>query len=116
MTEEKTDTSSRETSPRGGMRRTDAIKPLWPQRAPETGSVTRHFFLVRDIDVSGVSGSGRVAEGFVFADGTVALRWLTESPSTALYNSLEDLQNIHGHNGLTRVVAAADYKEESPSE
>lgn len=62
------------------------------------------FNLVRNTDVSGVSGTGIVAEGVVFTDGTCAMRWLTDLASTAIYASLEDLQEIHGHNGATDVV------------
>jgi hypothetical protein len=36
------------------------------------------FHLERTEDASGVSGIGEVAEGVVFEDGTVGLRWLTE--------------------------------------
>lgn len=34
------------------------------------------YLLVRDTDVSGVSGLGAVAECVVFSDGTTVLRWL----------------------------------------
>lgn len=71
----------------------------------------RHFFLVREVDISGVSGTGRVAEGFVFEDGTTALRWLTEHRSTAIYSSLDTLDAIHGHNGSTRIVGEDGGKE-----
>lgn len=33
------------------------------------------FELVRNNDVTGISGVGVVAEGVIFSDGTVALRW-----------------------------------------
>lgn len=61
------------------------------------------FTLVRKTDVSGVSGTGIVAEGVVFQDGTCAMRWLTATPSTAIYASIEDLEKIHGHDGATVV-------------
>ena len=35
----------------------------------------RVFALIRDVDVSGVSGTGVVAEGVQFSDGTCVLRW-----------------------------------------
>ena len=63
----------------------------------------RIFVLIRDADVSGTSGTGVVAEGVVFSDGTVAMRWLTRTRSTALYDNLEDLVEIHGHDGASRV-------------
>ncbi|HEU5046145.1 MAG TPA: hypothetical protein VFT75_18640 [Nocardioidaceae bacterium] len=66
----------------------------------------RTFHLERDEDATGVSGTGRVAEGVVFSDGRVAMRWLTETASTAVYDNIADVTAIHGHNGSTRVVLA----------
>ena len=63
----------------------------------------RTFYLVRDVDVSGVSGTGRPAQGVQFDDGTCAMRWLTGVNSTGFYNSIEDLIFIHGHNGASKV-------------
>lgn len=64
----------------------------------------RRFWLQRDEDVSDVSGTGVVAEGVEFSDGTCAMRWLTATASTALYASVGDITTIHGHGGRTRVV------------
>ena len=61
------------------------------------------FRLVRDTDVSGTSGVGVVAQGVQFDDGTCAMRWLTETASTGVYDSIDDLIFIHGHNGATNV-------------
>jgi len=61
----------------------------------------RRFVTVRSVDVSGVSGTGVVAEGVQFSDGVCVLRWLTERTSTAIYDSIDDLITIHGHNGNT---------------
>lgn len=68
----------------------------------------RTFELHRDVDASGVSGEGLVAEGVRFTDGTCALRWLTDTASTAIYDSAADLIAIHGHNGATRMVWLPD--------
>ena len=62
------------------------------------------FYLERDEDVAGVSGTGRIAHGVMFDDGRVALRWLTERASTATYDHLVDVWRIHGHEGKTRLV------------
>jgi hypothetical protein len=64
----------------------------------------RLFDLVRDVDVSGKSGTGTVAQGVEFDDGTVAMRWLTPLRSTTLFDDAATLEAIHGHEGLTRVV------------
>jgi hypothetical protein len=61
----------------------------------------RVFYLYRKTDATGVSGTGIVAEGVRFSDGTCALRWRTETSSTAIYASLDDLVKIHGHEGAT---------------
>lgn len=61
------------------------------------------FNLVRDEDVSGSSGTGVVAEGVEFWDGTVAMRWRTELRSTTFYDNASSLEKIHGHEGRTRI-------------
>lgn len=63
----------------------------------------KRFELIRSIDVSLVSGTGKVAEGVEFSDGSVCMRWLTSTSSTAVYNSIHDVEVIHGHNGSTIV-------------
>jgi hypothetical protein len=62
----------------------------------------RRFLLERDIDVSGISGTGVVAEGVQFSDGTVVLRWLGKSPSTVVWPDIEAARAVHGHDGRTR--------------
>lgn len=62
------------------------------------------FELHRDHDQTGVSGVGVVAEGVVFTDGRVAMRWRTGTASTAIYDGVDDVAAIHGHQGLTRLV------------
>jgi len=63
----------------------------------------RRFYLDRIEDATGVSGTGIIAEGVVFTDGTVVLRWRTAHHSTGLYNSLDEMVTIHGHDGRTVV-------------
>ncbi|MFJ4739018.1 hypothetical protein [Streptomyces sp. NPDC088775] len=62
------------------------------------------FHLDRAEDVTGVSGTGTVAGGVIFPDGTVAMRWNTGTSSTAIYDSIDDVTEIHGHNGATVVT------------
>lgn len=61
----------------------------------------RRFVLDRREDVTGVSGTGVVAEGVVFCDGTVALRWRGAHKSSAIYESIEEVEAIHLHRGAT---------------
>ena len=63
----------------------------------------RTFWLRRDKDETGISGTGLVAEGVLFGDGSCAMRWMTKHRSTAVYASVRDLLEIHGHNGKTRL-------------
>lgn len=66
------------------------------------------FELHRDIDETGISGTGIVAQGVRFNDGSACLRWLSTNTSTAVYASMEALEAIHGHAGKTRVVWTGD--------
>lgn len=66
--------------------------------------MSKLFVLQRDEDETGVSGVGVVANGIVFPDGSVAMRWASELASTAIYSSVSDVEAIHGHGGKTRVV------------
>lgn len=63
----------------------------------------RRFILVRDEDVSGVSGCGKVAEGVRFSSGKVVLSWLTQYHSIGVYETIKELLDIHGHCGTTRI-------------
>lgn len=62
------------------------------------------FKLKRSEDVSGVSGTGFVAEGVLFSNGRVALCWLTETPTVTSFDSIADVETIHGHEGRTKIV------------
>lgn len=63
----------------------------------------RRFRLVRDEDITGISGDGHVVDGVEFVDGYVALRWRRPPNSIGIYGSMEDVIAIHGHDGATRV-------------
>lgn len=73
----------------------------------------RMFTLQRDVDETGISGTGVVAEGIEFSDGVVALRWLVPTgapgagnPTSVVFhdNGIESVHKIHGHGGKTRIV------------
>lgn len=65
----------------------------------------RAFYLIRSEDPTGVSGTGRVAEGIEFQDGTVALRWCVgEHHSTVIWPSMQSVVEIHGHDGRTSPI------------
>ena len=64
----------------------------------------RTFRLVRIKDISGVSGKGLVAEGVVFHDGQAILSWFGRFHTLEIAPSIEEIEQIHGHGGLTKVV------------
>lgn len=74
----------------------------------------RTFVLIRREDVTGLSGTGVVAEGIEFSDGTVAMRWLQDGvsefhaergvrPTTVVHENITSVEALHGHNGATVV-------------
>lgn len=63
----------------------------------------RRFYLERKEDESGVSGTGKVAEGVEFDTGDVVLCWLTSTSSIGVYRNIKAVQAIHGHGGRTTV-------------
>lgn len=63
------------------------------------------FTLSRSHDISRVTGTGHVAEGVLFSDGTVVLHWVVgEFRSTSVYPDIKAINEIHGHDGLTEIV------------
>jgi hypothetical protein len=73
----------------------------------------RPFALYRKNDATGISGTGTVAEGAVFSDGTAVLRWLTEWPTSVVFHDrgIEAIEKIHGHGGATEIVWLSDELE-----
>lgn len=74
----------------------------------------RRFNLVRHDDHTGLSGTGVVAQGVEFRDGTVTMRWLQDGvsetnkargvrPTTVIFESVDAVEALHGHNGATTV-------------
>ncbi|ANZ35246.1 hypothetical protein BBK82_03310 [Lentzea guizhouensis] len=62
------------------------------------------FYLDRRTDVTGASGTGRVADGVLWPDGTVTIRWRGEHQSTVNWDDLASAETVHGHDGATRLV------------
>jgi len=74
----------------------DLLYSAWPE--PKTH---RRFILKRAVDHSGVSGTGRVADGVLWTDGSVTLRWHGEHASLVHWQSMEHMLAVHGHAGDT---------------
>lgn len=73
---------------------------------PASAGHPRRFELHRDVDETGLSGTGLVAEGLACRDGTAMMRWLTAWPSSICYydRGMESIEALHGHGGQTRIV------------
>lgn len=62
----------------------------------------RRFRLDRHSDPTGVSGTGCVAQGVVFSDGTTVIRWMSgKMPTTTVHDSVASVEAIHLHEGRT---------------
>ena len=77
---------------------------------------SRSFILNRDQDITGISGTGPVADGVEFPDGTVVVRWRDLGgpaaargvrPTTVVFESITAVEALHGHGGATRIVWGA---------
>lgn len=65
----------------------------------------RSFLLVRHRDVSGVSGTGAVAEGVEWTDGSASLRWRGEHAATTFWETgIGAIRAVHGHSGDTEIL------------
>jgi hypothetical protein len=65
----------------------------------------RAFVLVRHRDITGVSGTGVVAEETEWTDASVSLWWRGEHPTTTSFETgVRSVVAIHGHEGATEVL------------
>lgn len=55
----------------------------------------RTFKIIRNNDESGISGTGHVIDGVIFASGKTVIEWLSDTSSIAIYNSFEEFKFIH---------------------
>lgn len=96
-----------------------ASAPVLAAAPGPAGAYPRPFLLYRRADVTGVSGTGVVATGAQFPDGTVVLRWAGKHASTVIWASLTDAMAVHGHDGKTVALwpdtAAGDGRGQAPS-
>lgn len=63
----------------------------------------RRFILYRTEDVSGISGTGPVAEGIEFHDGQAVISWFGKFHSLEVHPSVVQVVKLHGHGGRTVV-------------
>lgn len=64
----------------------------------------KNFYLMRHVDLNGLSGTGVVAVGSVFPHGPAHMYWTSFKRSLEIHDSVEALIDIHGHNGATELI------------
>ena len=64
----------------------------------------KQFWLERNTDATGTSGIGTVAVGVIMPSGKAVLEWLGDKNSVAIYKDIDEVEEIHGHNGKTKVI------------
>lgn len=64
----------------------------------------RLFYLIRDRDVVGVSGTGCVADGVVWQSGKVSMHWRGQHGSITVYDNLDSAIAVHCHGSASRIV------------
>lgn len=71
----------------------------------ERMSQARRFHLERDVDVTGASGIGYVADGVLWPDGTATVHWRGDDNSDAFWpTGIAGIERRSCHDGLTRIV------------
>lgn len=81
------------------------VRPQWWDSMVR--DIPRLFVLNRRADVTGRSGTGVVALGVMFTDGKAVTRWrgtTTGVHQISVWDSLDEVIEIHGHDGSTEIV------------
>ena len=60
--------------------------------------------ILRDQDVHGVSGTGKVADVFEATNGKCIVVWISAHSSTNIYDNVKHVESTHSHGGKTNVV------------
>lgn len=63
----------------------------------------KRFNFFRETDISGVSGTGVVAEGVLFSNNKVVVTWTGHHTSVNVFDSLAEFEAVHGHEGASKV-------------
>ena len=64
----------------------------------------KRFYLLRHEDLHGHAGTGVVAEGTIFGDGTGSFTWLTERKTVTAFLRVKDIKDLHSHEGRTEII------------
>ncbi len=60
--------------------------------------------ILRNEDLHGVSGTGKVAEIIEFSNGICVVSWISAHSSTNFYNCVKDVLSVHSHSGRSLVI------------
>lgn len=55
----------------------------------------RTFSVMREVDSTGVSGTGRVLDGVIFHTGQVVICWHSDHSSVAIFTDWNAFENVH---------------------
>jgi len=72
------------------------------------------FYLKRINDVSGTSGTGIVAIGGILPSGKCILEWTSSEITETIFESIDQIERIHGHGGKTLVIMGNPNEQEKP--
>ena len=64
----------------------------------------KHFYLWRKVDETGMSGTGKVAEGVELPNGVCVMWWIVDPYSVVIYKDIKELEHIHSHGRKTTEV------------
>jgi hypothetical protein len=91
------------------------LKPKPAEKRAPRGIET--FTVCRQNDEGGISGTGVVIEGVLFATGQVVLHWLSPAPlgSISIFASIDDFKKIHAapHKENKTIITWSDGRQDS---
>lgn len=71
----------------------------------------KNYKFIRNEDETGVSGTGHVADVCEFPNGKAVMCWKGEPSSVAVYESVDELIEIHGHEGKAYLEPVDEEKD-----
>lgn len=71
----------------------------------------KKFHLIREVDVTGVSGTGKVMESVELFNGAIVSSWISDFPSQTWHQNIFADLEIHGHGGNSKFVEVEDPHE-----
>ena len=61
--------------------------------------MSKNFVMIRNIDATGVLGTGKILEGVVFESGKVAASWMPsgelKAASIVIFDSMDEFMAVH---------------------